>query len=103
MCKTNLNLENLQSLDIISPKVDCVLGDFSSAYNRYTGQHLYTRGPSRREQTDEYSPPEAIFGHAYNDTVKWLGPSFDSWSIGIVILELLLGTPNVFSVDQRTR
>jgi serine/threonine protein phosphatase PrpC len=25
------------------------------------------------------------------------------WSIGIVALELLLGTPNVFSVDQRTR
>ncbi|EEC45712.1 predicted protein, partial [Phaeodactylum tricornutum CCAP 1055/1] len=25
------------------------------------------------------------------------------WSIGIVALELLLGTPNVFSVDQRTK
>jgi serine/threonine protein phosphatase PrpC len=25
------------------------------------------------------------------------------WSLGIVALELLLGTPNVFSVDQRTR
>jgi hypothetical protein len=28
--------------------------------------------------------------------------SYDSWSIGIVILELLLGTPHVFSVDKRT-
>ena len=50
--------------------------------------------------TDEYSPPEAIFG-VYNETI--LRPSFDSWSIGILALELLLGTPNVFSVDQRTK
>ena len=26
----------------------------------------------------------------------------DSWSIGVVALEMLLGTPNVFTVDQRT-
>jgi hypothetical protein len=29
-------------------------------------------------------------------------PAFDSWSIGVVSLELLLGTPHVFSVDSRT-
>lgn len=56
---------------------------------------------SRWEQTDEYAPPEAIFGSKYQESV--IAPSFDSWSIGIVALELLLGTPNVFSVDQRTR
>jgi hypothetical protein len=104
MCRTNLDLEHLQSLDVgNSPEIHCVLGDFSSAYDEYTDQNLYTRGPSRAEQTDEYAPPEAIFGQAYNRSVDELTPAFDSWSIGVVALELLLGTPNVFSVDQRTR
>lgn len=105
MCETNLDLERLQSLggEGAPHDVHCVLGDFSSAFNDFTGRNLYTRGPSRLEQTDEYAPPEAIFGYTYNNTDVGLTPSFDSWSIGIVALELLLGTPNVFSVDQRTR
>jgi serine/threonine protein kinase len=110
MCQTNVDLEQLQAsqswnLGVSSVHVDCVLGDYSSAWDDYTRDNLYTRGPSRWEQTDEYAPPEAIFGCIYNDTniPTSLSPSFDSWSIGIVALELLLGTPNVFSVDQRTR
>lgn len=87
-----------------APQIQCVLGDFSSAYDDYSSRNLYTRGPSRLEQTNEYAPPEAIFGDAYNNTSGvGITPSFDSWSIGIVALEILLGTPNVFSVDQRTR
>lgn len=103
MCKSNVDFKTLESLEGISPQVQCVLGDFSSAYNLFTSRNLYSRRPSRLEQTDEYSPPEAIFGHLYNNSALELTPSFDSWSIGIVALELLLGTPNVFSVDQRTR
>ena len=34
----------------------CLLGDFSSAWDDYTGRNLYSRGPSAREQTDEYAP-----------------------------------------------
>jgi serine/threonine protein kinase len=82
-------------------RIKCVLGDFSSGYDTFTSQNFYTGGPSRAEQTDEYAPPEAIFGSAYRNAK--LDPSFDSWSIGVLVLELLLGTPNVFSVDQRTR
>lgn len=78
----------------------CILGDFSSAWDTFVARNLYTRGPSRAEQTDEYAPPEAIFG-SYNETI--LTPAFDSWSIGILALELLLGTPKVFTVDQRTK
>jgi serine/threonine protein kinase len=109
MCQTNVDLEQLQSslswdIGVPSLKMHCVLGDYSSAWDDYTRHHLYTRGPSRLEQTDEYAPPEAIFGYIYNVTSQpTISPSFDSWSIGIVALELLLGTPNVFSVDQRTR
>jgi hypothetical protein len=38
---------------------------------------LYTRGPSRAEQTDEYAPPEAVFGSLY-DSQQSLTPQFDS-------------------------
>jgi serine/threonine protein kinase len=103
MCEANFDPEHLQNLNIQKPEVRCVLGDFSSAYNDFTRRNLYVRGPSRSEQTDEYAPPEALFGNTYNHTTSTLTTSFDSWSIGIVALELLLGTPNVFSVDQRTR
>lgn len=81
----------------------CRLGDFSSAYDDYSAEYLYSQGPSRSEQTDEYAPPEVLFSDSEwipFDDVK--PESYDSWSIGIVILELLLGTPHVFSVDKRT-
>jgi serine/threonine protein kinase len=84
-------------------KITCRLGDFSSAYDEYASEHLYLNGPSRAEQTDEYAPPESLFGD--DDWIPFdaLKPeSYDSWSLGIVVLELLLGTPHVFSVDKRT-
>lgn len=28
---------------------------------------------------------------------------YDMWSVGVVILELVLGTPDVFQVSSRTR
>jgi serine/threonine protein kinase len=103
MCKASFDPEHIESLNIKSPDIRCVLGDFSSAYDDFTRRNLYVDGPSRAEQTDEYAPPEAIFGTTYNKTSSTLTTAFDSWSIGIVALELLLGSPNVFSVDQRTR
>ena len=73
-------------------------------------------GPSIAEQTDDYSPPEVLLGStttfSSSSTTntdnkfpfdKQTPYSYDSWSIGIVALEMLLGTPHVFSVDQRTR
>jgi hypothetical protein len=30
-------------------------------------------------------------------------PSYDMWTVGVLFLEILLGTRSVFSVDQRTR
>ena len=105
MCQTKLNATNLHLWVTHDTKelVNCVLGDFSSAYNHWADEHLYTGGPSRAEQTDEYAPPEAIFGRSSRSKSALVTPAFDSWSIGIVALELLMGTPNVFSVDQRTR
>lgn len=98
MCHSNLDPN--ETIPPLDPSVRCVLGDFSSAWNKFTDENLYTGGPSRAEQTDEYAPPESF----YERQSPWLlSPAYDSWSIGIVALELLLGTPNVFMVDQRTK
>jgi serine/threonine protein kinase len=108
MCQPNFNVDDLlsgryaeqEAIDALA--MNCVLGDLSSAWDKYSDESLYTRRPSRLEQTDDYAPPEAIFGYLYNQTSTIIDPSFDSWSTGILALEMLLGTPNVFSVDQRT-
>uniref|UniRef100_A0A7S1ZVC0 C2H2-type domain-containing protein n=1 Tax=Ditylum brightwellii TaxID=49249 RepID=A0A7S1ZVC0_9STRA len=63
---------------------------------------MYLNGPSAAEQTDEYAPPEVLFGSKWVPFDPEKPQSYDSWSIGVVALEMLLGTPNVFSVDQRT-
>jgi hypothetical protein len=105
MCRSNIDEMSVDdqrdTFQLRDFRIKCVLGDFSSGYDKFTSQNFYTGGPSRLEQTDEYAPPEAIFGTVYR--LAKLDPSFDSWSIGVLVLELLLGTPNVFSVDQRTR
>lgn len=55
-----------------------------------------------QESTVQYMPPESIFPENSEpfDTVAPL--SYDSWSVGVIFLELILGTGDVFSVDQRT-
>lgn len=98
-----MDLQNIRIPVALEPQINCVVGDFSSAYDDYSSDTFYTGGPSRLEHTNEYAPPEAFFGFTYNDTSVGISPSFDLWSVGILILEVLLGTPNVFSVDQRTR
>ncbi|KAL7468617.1 hypothetical protein ACHAXS_008857, partial [Conticribra weissflogii] len=83
--------------------VRCLLGDFSSAWDEFSDRNLYANGPSSAEQTNEYAPPEVLFQSSTWSPFYLTNPqSYDSWSIGVVALELLLGTPNVFSVDQRT-
>ena len=84
------------------PNMHCRLGDFSSGWDQYTNEHLYTKGPTPGEQTNEYAPPESFVGPNWVPFYKDKPQSYDSWSIGVLALELLLGTPNVFSVDQRT-
>jgi serine/threonine protein kinase len=86
MCDVDMNLEAVEAQSEL-PTINCVLGDFSSAWDVFAQTNFYTRGPSRAEQTDEYSPPEAVFGMEYGAAV--LSTAFDSWSIGIVALELV--------------
>lgn len=78
--------------------------DFGSAVDEFTLKHFYgSTGPSRAEQTYEYTPPEALLNASWyhgpiSTTVK-----YDMWSVGVVMLELILGSPNVFQISALTR
>ena len=59
------------------------------------------QGPSTAEETLDYAPPEVLLGDVPFDTV--LPESYDSWSIGVVILEIWLGLPprEIFALTPR--
>ncbi|XP_075099673.1 uncharacterized protein LOC107820295 isoform X10 [Nicotiana tabacum] len=78
--------------------------DFGSAVDDFTLKHLYgSIGPSRAEQTYEYTPPEALLNASWYQGLTLTTMKYDMWSVGVVILELVLGTPDVFQVSSRTR
>jgi serine/threonine protein kinase len=76
---------------------------------------LYPKSPSRDEETWEYSPPEIIFathmrdddaadgsrGHTATHRGDGLGPSYDMWSLGILILEMILGSSDIFQPSAK--
>lgn len=44
--------------------VKCVLADFSSGYDEFSGRNLYGSGPSAAEQTDECEFSCIVYGCA---------------------------------------
>ncbi|XP_019056006.1 PREDICTED: probable inactive protein kinase At3g63330 isoform X4 [Nelumbo nucifera] len=77
--------------------------DFGSAIDEFTMKHLYgPNGPSRFEQTSEYSPPEALLNASWFQGATSITMKYDMWSVGVVILELILGSPHVFQLSART-
>ncbi|XP_019101765.1 PREDICTED: uncharacterized protein LOC104788671 isoform X2 [Camelina sativa] len=78
--------------------------DFGSALDEYTVKHLYgSTGPSRAEQTHDYAPPEAILNSSWHRGPTSLTLKYDMWSVGVVMLEMILGSPNVFEISSVTR
>lgn len=62
-------------------------------------------GPLVAEETLQYAPPEVLLSLGTKSEIPFysLNPySYDSWSVGVVFLEMILGTSDVFTVDQRT-
>jgi serine/threonine protein kinase len=62
-------------------------------------------GPSTAEETLQYAPPEVLLSLASDNEISYSANhphSYDSWSVGVVFLEMILGTSDVFTVDQRT-
>ena len=79
------------------------LADFGSAVDAEVLQPhvgLYPEsGPSVAEETEGYQPPEASLGGDAFDAYH--PPSYDLWSMGVLLLELLLGTPQVLTLSSR--
>ncbi|KAL2652139.1 hypothetical protein R1flu_020267 [Riccia fluitans] len=85
-------------------KLKMRLIDFGSALDPFTVKHMYgSSGPSRLEQTNEYAPPEALLGKHWLYFNWHRAQAYDMWSVGVVMLELVLGTPHVFQITSRTR
>eukprot|EP01038_Epipyxis_sp_PR26KG_P012424 gene12424-16666_t len=104
--------------------VRLIIADFSSAINDEmlnSSFHSYysSTGPSIYEETLLYAPPEVLLSldeyqqnyeqspsnDSFDSSIafdKSRPESYDIWSIGVVFLELILGTADVFTVDQRT-
>jgi serine/threonine protein kinase len=60
---------------------------------------LYSNGIGElQDLTFEYVAPELLRVH---NSVSLAAPSSDVWSLAVVMLELLLGTPFVFAVSNR--
>ncbi|CAL4987177.1 unnamed protein product [Urochloa decumbens] len=84
-------------------KLNMRLIDFGSAIDDYTLKHLYGPGPTRSEQTFEYTPPEALLNSNWFQGSKSARLKYDIWSVGVVMLELIVGSPHVFQISDRTR
>ena len=94
------------------------------SFFRYALLGMYAPfGPTTDEETLQYAPPEVLLG-SFRDVAQGpglepglgaapgpgLGPglsydpnfplSYDIWSVGVVFLEIILGTADVFTVDQ---
>ncbi|RHZ26067.1 hypothetical protein DYB37_008700 [Aphanomyces astaci] len=89
---------------VVSDIRSIVICYFGSAVDTFTHGHLYgAKGPSQAEETREYQPPEVLF-HGEDVPYDYAAPtSYDLWSVGVVALELLLGSPHVFSISSRAR
>ncbi|KAH7577592.1 hypothetical protein JRO89_XS01G0271400 [Xanthoceras sorbifolium] len=86
----------------VSPRMRII--DFGSAIDEFTLKHLYgSTGPSRAEQTYEYAPPEAFLNASWYQGPTDITLKYDMWSVGVVMLEMILGSPNVFQISPLTR
>ncbi len=89
-----------------NPLGELRIADFSSAVDEGVQNTGFYKpdGPIITESTLGYAPPEVRLNSANGQPFASDVPtSYDMWSIGVVILELILGTPEVFTLNQRTR
>ncbi|XP_047954657.1 uncharacterized protein LOC125200884 isoform X3 [Salvia hispanica] len=78
--------------------------DFGSAVNDFTVKHFYgSLGPSSNEQTSGYAPPEAFLNVSWYKGPSTVTSKYDMWSVGVVIMEMILGSPNVFQINSKTQ
>eukprot|EP01135_Chromosphaera_perkinsii_P009291 Nk52_evm43s1705 gene=Nk52_evmTU43s1705 len=94
----------LMRFNYITDEVEIKLSDFGSAVDNNNPHRLYANeGPTKDELSMDYAPPEVIFGDLPYSLAH--PTSYDMWSVGILMLEMVLGTSDVFSgvLDARSR
>jgi serine/threonine protein kinase len=81
------------------------LCDFGSGVDPDSLTTLYPphTGPTQSEETLEYAAPEVLFSSAeVKEPYAAAYPqAYDVWSVGVVWLELILGSNDVFKVRAR--
>jgi serine/threonine protein kinase len=101
--------------------------DFGSAIDDATRRSLFgAKGPSIADLTLNFAPPEVLFMDDHEGIQGWAQqrrshasdqkqqtrraaqvyqtrPSYDVWSVGMVFLQMLLGTEHVFEVTAHVR
>lgn len=75
--------------------------DFGSSIDEYSLKYLYDDDPNQTEETLDYAPPEVLFGNKPYDEEN--PHTYDLWSMGVMILEMILGTSVVFEIDGRSK
>ncbi|KAK9853911.1 hypothetical protein WJX84_000068 [Apatococcus fuscideae] len=105
----NLLVREQEMIGSTLPHLHVRLADLGSGLDVHSVQQLYgDSGPSDAEQTPEYSPPEVLLGQYWASEEQAPGIwertwPYDMWSLGVIFLELILGTPHVFDISPRTR
>jgi len=105
----DIKLSNVFVTDTWPPHVR--LGDWGSALVTPPPQefiHMYTpSGPTGNEETEGYQPPEVMFGEELLSRIDistasvWRDTSYDMWSLGVLLLNVVLGSHRVFEVENR--
>eukprot|EP00921_Rhytidocystis_pertsovi_P015865 GHVQ01025125.1.p1 GENE.GHVQ01025125.1~~GHVQ01025125.1.p1 ORF type:complete len:758 (-),score=112.61 GHVQ01025125.1:1578-3851(-) len=58
-------------------------------------------GPTKLEETEGYQPPEALFGDQASNYHRL--PSYDMWGVGVILLQMILGTMDVFALRNKRK
>ena len=74
------------------------LVDFGSAWDQYVARHglFGMTGPSEKEETARYSPPEFRWSGSSSLSVDDFA-AYDAWSLGATLLEIYTGTPHTLT------
>ncbi len=96
----------LENIFIDPANLNLRIGDLGSAARGSDESHFLTSlfpptGPTINEETARYAPPERLSESLGKEESLHIDPSYDIWCVGILWLEMILGTVDL-GLDERT-